>query len=129
MKSSDNHIVSALGNEAHVFQEAWLNRFGISRFVRFVLTIAISFFAATAFVQESNRTQCENGKHFVRSYANFVSAATESRTQEAKVTTNAQIKKNDLETAAAYRAQLKLLKPGLTKSCASQYPIIPGLDK
>lgn len=113
----------------HSMQETWFNRHGLTRFVRWITTVFVSFLAATAFVQANNREQCEKSKPFLKSYITFVSKASEARQVAAdEAQDGSKEQQVNQEAADLYREQVKLISPGVKTDCNKAYPIIPILD-
>lgn len=110
----------------YALQEAWLSRHGLTRFVRFILTIAIAFIAVTAFIQTKERNRCNQSKAFVVLYSQFLQQQIAFR-EEA----NKQLGPHDSlrPTAVAalknYQTQYRLIKQSGNIDCTSEYPIIP----
>lgn len=109
----------------YALQDAWLNRHGVTRAVRFVLIIFIAFIATTAFVQSNERKRCNESKVFLRSYAGFLDKAAQARRDDATHADTLAEKRDDIDTAQAYEQLLKLIKPGIDRSCNEVYPILP----
>ena len=122
--TKDEH---ALGELSDSMVEAAFRRNLITRFVRTLLIIFVTFMATTAFVQSAERERCEQGKVFLRSYVEFVSTAAAAREVEAKEGDNAKERKASRDTAKSYREQEKLLRPGIDVDCSDRYPIVPFL--
>lgn len=131
MPRNKQHHWLAVSDLKEVYGDHWFSRWLLTRFARFLLVIGISFFAATAFVQGSNRGRCEDGKPFLRSYVASLhnsDAVRRDLLREARREGDQGEARNLRQALAQSRAQRKLLRPGIDADCDSEYPIIPFFD-
>lgn len=120
--------------EVQAFQEAWLNRHGLTRFVRFV-TLAIviflaSFFSTTLFVQGKNRDDCENGKPLLINFYRQQKGAVKRQQDVMDATLNHKSDKFKNAKDARDQAQnlVDILGPASKQDCVDRYPIVPVVD-
>jgi len=110
----------------YALQEAWLSRHGLTRFVRFILTILIAFVSVTGFIQTKERDRCEQSKAFVGLYAQFLEQQVEFRKEaNKKLGPNDPLRPTAEAALKNYQTQLKLLHDSGDINCNDEYPILP----
>ena len=100
----------------------------LSRSLRFVLTIAIAFFATTVFVQGTARQQCEDGKPFLVGYTHRLSVEAKTLTVLVKTTQDPVVKKLRIQQLDNDKALLTGLSQAVQFDCVERFPFVPLLN-
>lgn len=120
--------------EIQALQEAWLNRHGLTRFVRFVILSLViylaTFFSVTLFVQGKNRDDCENGKPLLVRFYQQQKGAVNRQQDVMDSTLNHRSDKYKNAKDARDQAQnlVDILGPASKQDCEDRYPVIPVVD-